>query len=394
MKQNEESFLGEEGIIRFKDIQYGKLNIITAPCGSGKTTFVEDKLWKESYWGDLLYLIDSRNALEAFKVRGEKKEYRGEVYYKHEGITAMTYATFAMLTIHKPNEWWWDDECALIVCDELQSAIKWAKIKQKDGAVNIHEVALAELHKRIQNGARIVAITATPSSIKKAFANEYVDMPIHGELKRYHARDKQNFRSIKELVPLLPADKRGVIYTPHISQMIEIRNALTKSGITSEGFWSNSNTDHEMTKEQLSIRDSVVLEGKIPDDIQVLLINASSETGINIKSPVDYVVVNDSNPDTQIQAVGRVRHDLETVYLRDLSPSKFTYIPYYAVDEKWLNRPLYAEDKEALCRELIIVDDRGRRYKWPNIRKTLIFSDFNITDGRDKDGRRYSIITW
>lgn len=394
MKQNEESFLGEEGIIRFKDIQYGKLNIITAPCGSGKTTFVEDKLWKESYWGDLLYLIDSRNALEAFKVRGEKKEYRGEVYYKHEGITAMTYATFAMLTIHKPNEWWWDDECALIVCDELQSVIKWAKIKQKDGAVNIHEVALAELHKRIQNGARIVAITATPSSIKKAFANEYVDMPIHGELKRYHARDKQNFRSIKELVPLLPSDKRGVIYTSHISQMIEIRNTLTKRGIVSEGFWSINNPDHQMTQEQLDIRESVVLNGIIPDNVQVLLINASSETGINIKSPVDYVVVNDSDPDTQTQAVGRVRHDLETVYLRDLDPSKFTYIPYYAVDEKWLNRPLYTEDKEALCRELIIVDDRGRRYKWPNIRKTLIFSDFNITDGRDKDGRRYSIITW
>lgn len=394
MKQNEESFLGEEGIIRFKDIQYGKLNIITAPCGSGKTTFVEDKLWKESYWGDLLYLIDSRNALEAFKVRGEKKEYRGEVYYKHEGITAMTYATFAMLTIHKPNEWWWDDECALIVCDELQSAIKWAKIKQKDGTVNIHEVALAELHKRIKNGARIVAITATPSSIKKAFANEYFDVPIHGKLKQYHARDKQDFRSIKELVPLLPADKRGVIYTPHISQMIEIHNALTKRGIASEGFWSISNADHEMSKEQLAIRESVVLNGIIPDNIQVLLINASSETGINIKSPVDYVVVNDSNPDTQIQAVGRVRHDLETVYLRDLSPDKFTYIPYYAVDEKWLNRPLYVEDKEALCRELIIVDNRGRRYKWPNIRKTLIFSGFNITDGRDKDGRRYSIITW
>lgn len=394
MKQTEESFLSEEGIIQSKDIQYGKLNIITAPCGSGKTTFVEEKLWKESWWGDLLYLIDTRNALEAFKVRGEQREFRGEIYYKHEGITAMTYATFAMLTIHKPDEWLWDDECALIVCDELQSAIKWAKIKQKDGAVNIHEVALAELHKRIQNGARIVAITATPSSIKKAFANEYVDMPIHGKLKRYHAGDKQIFRSIKELAPLLPADKRGVIYTPHISQIIEIRNALTKRGIVSEGFWSINNPDHQMTQEQLDIRESVVLKGIIPDNIQVLLINASSETGMNIYSPVDYIVVNNSDSNTQIQAVGRVRHDLETVYLRDLSPNKFTYIPYNAVDEKWLNRPLYTEDKEALCRELIIVDNRGRRYKWPNIRKTLIYSDFNVTDGRDKDGRRYSIITW
>lgn len=131
MKQNEESFLGEDGVILFKEIQYGKLNIITAPCGSGKTTFVEDKLWKEAWWGDLLYLIDSKNGLDAFKARGEQKEYNGEIYYKHKGITAMTYGTFAMLCIHKPDEWLWDGEEALIVCDELQSAIRWSKIPQK-----------------------------------------------------------------------------------------------------------------------------------------------------------------------------------------------------------------------------------------------------------------------
>ena len=63
MKQSEEHFLGEEGIIDFKEIKHGKLNIINAPCGSGKTTFVEERLWKEAYWGELLYLIDTKNAL-------------------------------------------------------------------------------------------------------------------------------------------------------------------------------------------------------------------------------------------------------------------------------------------------------------------------------------------
>ena len=392
MKQTEEYFLGQEGVILFDEIQYGKLNIITAPCGSGKTTFVEERLWTQAYWGDLLYLIDTRNALEAFKVRGEQKEYRGEIYYKHKGITAMTYGTFAMLCIYKPDEWLWDDEDALIVCDELQSAIKWSKIKQEKGGINLHEVALSELHKRIKTGARIVAITATPSNIKKAFEHEYVNMPIHGKLKHYRAEQKLHFRSLKEIIPQLPVDKRGIIYTPQICQFFEIRTELTKRGIVADGFWSINNMDHNMSEEELEIRKSVVLKGIVPDHIQVLLINAASETGINITSPVDYVVVNDSNPDTQIQAVGRVRHDLETVYLRDLDSRKFTYIPHYYIDKKWLNRRLYAEDKEALCRELIIVDERGRRYKWPNIRKTLIFSDFKVTDKRDKDGRRYSVI--
>ena len=34
MKQSEEYFLGEEGVILFDEIQHGKLNIINAPCGS------------------------------------------------------------------------------------------------------------------------------------------------------------------------------------------------------------------------------------------------------------------------------------------------------------------------------------------------------------------------
>ena len=88
MKQSEEQFLGEEGVILFDEIQHGKLNIINAPCGSGKTTFVEERLWTQAYWGDLLYLIDTRNALEAFKVRGEEKEFNGEIYYKQKNIYA------------------------------------------------------------------------------------------------------------------------------------------------------------------------------------------------------------------------------------------------------------------------------------------------------------------
>ena len=91
MKQSEEYYLGEEGVVLFDEIQYGKLNIINALCGSGKTTFVEQRLWTQAYWGGPGHLINTRNVLEAFKIRGEEKEFNGEIYYKHKGITAMTY---------------------------------------------------------------------------------------------------------------------------------------------------------------------------------------------------------------------------------------------------------------------------------------------------------------
>lgn len=400
MNQTEESFLSQEGIINLKDIQHGKLNIIDAPCGCGKTTFVEKKLWQEAYWGDLLYLIDSKNALDAFKQRGEEKEYHGKIYYKHRGITAMTYATFAALCIYKSNEWLWNDKDSLIVCDELQSAIKWSRIKNGEEDFwyrrdnNLHKTALEELHERIKIGARVVAITATPDSVRKEFKDECVDVPIHGVLKRYHANHTYTFQNLSSLVTALPTEKRGVIYTPHVKQMHSVQEQLEKRGIKAVGFWSENNFDHEMDDEEWDTRDSVILKGIIPDHVQVLLINAASETGINITSPVDYVVVNDSNPDTQIQAVGRIRHDVDTVYLRDYNSQNYTYITHERLAGKWLDRRLYEEDKRVLCEELNIRDERGRLYKWPNVKKSLRFSDFKVTDKQEKNGRRYSIIEW
>ena len=391
----EESWLSDEGVIDLGKIEFGRLNIIEAPCGCGKTTFVEKEVWKESMCGDLLYLIDTVNGLEAFKERGEVKEYEGHYYLKHRGITAMTYATFAVLCMYKPDEWLWDDDFALIVCDELQSAIKWSKIKRGNNEradINVHLAALSEIHKRIKAGARIIAITATPETVRKEFENEYLDVPIRGKLRRYKAQEIKTFKNLKELIGQLPAEKRGVIYTPHISQMLEIKEQLCQRGITASGFWSENNETYEMGEDEKRVRKSVIKNEIIPDDIRVLLINAASETGINIKSPVEYVVVNDTNPDTQTQAVGRIRHDLETVYLRDVNINEKRYITHDRLTG-WLNRRLYEEDKERLCQQLNLRDSRGRLFKWPNVKKSLRLSDYKVVDKQEKNGRRYSIVS-
>ena len=390
----EESWLSDEGVIDLNEIEFGKLNIIEAPCGSGKTTFVEAKLWKDRICGDLLYLVDSRNGLEAFQKRGQLKEYEEHFYFKHDGITAMTYAAYAALCAYRPDEWLWRDEDALIVCDELHSIVKWAKIKDKkskDNSANINLRALAEIHQRVKAGARVIAVTATPNTVRKEFENEYVDVPIHGRLRRYTAKETRTFQNLKALIGQLPAEKRGVIYTPHISQIIDIREQLERRGIKAGGFWSENNETHEMGEEEKRVRKSVIENEVIPDDVRVLLINAASETGINIKSPVDYVVVNDSNPDTQAQAIGRVRHDLETVYLRDKGAEERCFIDRACVEE-WFNRRLYAEEKEILSEELCLCDNRGRLLKWTNVKKALQESGFAVIDKREKSGKRYSVI--
>lgn len=379
-----EHYLSDDGVINVNDIEYGKLNIIDAPCGCGKTSFVENKLWNESWCGDLLYLIDTKNGLEAFKLRGEPKEYNDEIYYKHNGITAMTYACFAMLCIYNPDEWLWNDEGALIVCDELQSIIKWAKIPNKN--VNLSEVALNEIHKRIANGARVVAISATTNKIKEAFADEYVDMPIHGELRRYKISHTKYYQNIFNLVDTLPQGKKGLIYVPHVMLMIDIYNVLAERDISAATIWSMAN-EHKMSEEDLQVRQSILAHDKIPDDIQVLLINAASETGINIKSDIDYVVINTTEADAITQVIGRVRHDIDTVYLLTKDSNNIEI----NLDDKWLNKPLYKEDKDELCIE-IGLRENGRLLKWTSVKKYLIHAGYQIQD-KKSNSTRFTIIS-
>lgn len=388
---NERKYLGEDGVVNVNDIQYGKLNIIDAPCGCGKTTFVEEKLWTESWCGDLLYLIDTTNGLDAFKHRGELKEFNGEYYYKHRGITAMTYATFGMLCIYKTeNSWLWEDECALIVCDELQSCIKWSKIRKDE--VNLHQVALHELHLRIKADARIVAISATTRKIRAEFEGEYVDMPIHAELHRYEVRNKVYYQNLWTLIETLPADKRGIIYVSHIDTMIKLYWILSvERDITCATIWS-MNASKEMSVDDLRVRSSIIDHERIPSDIQVVIINAASETGLNIKSDVDYVVVNSTDVDTVAQVVGRVRHDLDTVYYLEKKAGSTVYITEGHID-KWLDRPLYKEDKTTLCKELNLRDHRGRPCKWTTTKKNLTCSGISVRDKRDSDGKTYSILS-
>lgn len=374
-------------VVDINDLQEGKLNIIDAPCGSGKTTLVEKKLWREAYWGDMLYLIDTKNGLDAFKSRGEQREYKGEIYYKHKGITAMTYATFAMLCIYKPDEWLWNDEDALIVCDEMQSVIKWAKIPQD---VNLHKVALEQIHNRIALGTRVVAISATTNKIKEEFKNEYVMMPIHGELIRYEVNNKIKYQNIQNIINILPADKKGLIYVPHITSMIDLQKQLEVRSIKCAKIFSMSNENYHMDENDLRARKSILEQECIPNDIQVLIINAATETGINIKSDVDYVVINSTDEDTVIQVIGRIRHDVDTVYYLEKNRNGTVYISYEQIKD-WLNKSLTTDDKNNLCAYIDARDNRNRLLGWTNIKKSLVASGYEVIEKKN-DSTRYTVI--
>ena len=365
------------------------LNLIEAPCGSGKTYFVEHKLVNERVWGNMLYITDSKNGLEAFKKRGEKIVQNGETIYKHEGITSMNYAGFATLCKHNTDKNLWNDEYSLIVCDELQSAIKWSSIR-KNGEENTHQRALEELHIRIANGAKIVAISATPNIIREEFADEYIDVPVNGTLTSYKTGEKQSFAHPLNVIPQLPKGKKGIIYLPHITLMNQARNFLSAKGFRCACVWSINNLDNDMTEDDKRARNCIIEEEIIPEDIDILIINAASETGLNIRSHIDYILIDSIDEDTITQVRGRARSDVALVYIREKKFSDISYIS--AIDKKWLDIPLYTEDKEALCTELKLKDSRGRVMGWTTIKKGLEQKGYTINNTHTRNGD-YSVIT-
>ncbi|MDD6548916.1 hypothetical protein [Blautia massiliensis (ex Durand et al. 2017)] len=170
--------------------------------------------------------------------------------------------------------------------------------------------------------------------------------------------------------------------------MKELNALAVKLGYAPICIWSTSNQDHHMTDEQLAVRKQILEDFTIPEKYNLLIINASCGTSIKIKSRVDYIIINSSNEDTQIQVRGRYTGDLDIIYLPAMADMIQVKIP-----DAFLARRLFREDKEKLCRILNIRNSRNNRLcGWTTIRRILIDSDYQILDARFQN-RHYSIIT-
>ena len=169
-------------------------------------------------------------------------------------------------------------------------------------------------------------------------------------------------------------------------QMIDFEKKAKKMGFSPICIWSTNNNDHRMNAEQLEARRSILEEWTIPPQYDLLIINSSSETSLKIKSHVDYVIVNSSNPDTQIQVRGRINSDLQTLYL----PTND--VPTVNVPSEFLGKRLFRDEKQKLIDKLNLRNPANNRpYGWPTIRNILIDNDYNVTDGRSGN-LRYAII--
>ena len=172
------------------------------------------------------------------------------------------------------------------------------------------------------------------------------------------------------MIKALPKDVKTLFYADHISQIKDYQTQCELLGLKCASVWSEKNEKHPLSEQQRLIRQQIIETNEFPKDTDILFINKSMGTAISIYTEVPNVVVHSTNKSTQIQARGRIRQDIEKLYV--LQPDA-TLIDY--TDEKvrsYLNRPLSVEDKAAFARLVGVKDKQTHNRGWPTLKRSLI----------------------
>ena len=371
-------------VIDINTLRKRQLNIIKAPTGCGKPHFALNTIGSlcENAYHKAVYLIDTINGREQIERKYENVSKvnwewikvvadNGIWFEEDQRIAIMSYHKFGKIVAENFDFY---NSFDYIICDEMHSLINFMNFERKPNACTI---ALNGLKRAVLNDRTIViALTATPNAIIENFFNDYNDEIANGwyevpidqsELRHYEPKRVEPFTNIKEVLRVQSKEQTGIVFMEHVKPMKEIDAFAKELGFSPVSFWSTANADHEMSKEQLEARRSVVQDGIIPSQYNLLIINKSSETSIKIETQVDYMIINNSSWDTQTQVKGRVSNDLEVLYL----PAEDNMV--IVVPDRFLNKRLNTAQKEELCEALNIrrKGNEGHYYKWRTIGERL-----------------------
>lgn len=344
----------------------------------------------------MVYLIDTQNGNTQIVISNPRSAFYsdewlettrdnlpwfGESVYGDK-IVVMTYAKFGVLA-EKYQSFGYDFE--LILCDEIHSLPKFRSFMNKNGGANPHIPSQKRLEEIVNSGKNmVIGLSATPDKALKYINCRFNHISVDSDVRQLETQETTLYTNKLRLLDILSPDEKGIVYIPRITGMLEYQKEAIKKGFRTICIWSENNTDYPMTPQQKKVRNHILATQTLPSDYDMVIINASSETGINIYGTVDYIVIHSKEKDTQTQIRGRYREDLKHLYIWDTSS---IHVP-----DEYLNRKLFADDKDKLCREINLHDSNGRLCKWTTIKSKITEMGYTIVEGRE-NSKRYAIIT-
>lgn len=397
-------------VLDVAELKKGRANIIVAPCHSGKTTAAKDIMEAHARSpGNVLYLIDTRAGKDALLLR-EKAQKCTQAwlhqYDPHWWGDRPDRVNFAAMTYHQFGHALREESTFLIgidliICDEIHNLVKYAAIEastnEQEDLVDTPDEqvcckraleSLGRLASLDMGGPMVVMLTATPGAIIRKFEAMKVPHAIldyYGKVFEDETRQRIYYSSFVDA--LCEINGKTLIYVPTIDLMkeyAELAKGLFENVVC---LWS-LRSDKEMSGRQLAVREELLRHERIPDDVDILLINAAYETSINIRN-TDFktMIIHCSNPDTQVQVRGRLRHDIDTLYLLD---KQHEHVSCYFPDD-YLDTWLPTAQVHAIAEEMNLRSAKGRELKWPSLKKLLEKDGYLIYPEKHRQQRGWRI---
>lgn len=299
-------------------------------------------------------------------------------------IVVMTYAKFGVLA-QKYSDFGKSFE--VILCDEIHNLPRFsAFISHNPHDTPYHKIAKQRLEEIVTNTkVKVIGLSATPIRAVCEMKCKSRFVKVDDDVLQFETDKRFTYTNLEMLLPSLGLAERGLVYISRIHQMKEFEEKAKKRGIKAISIWSINNQDHPMTEDQRRVREYILTNAALPPEYDMFIINASSETSINIFGDLDYIVIHNQEEETQIQVRGRYRDDLDSLYVLN-----YDCVPY--VPAEFMGVKLFTEDKKRLCEALSLRQDDGKKKAWPSTKEALIEDGYTIMEGR-QNCKRYAIIT-
>ncbi|WP_415308716.1 hypothetical protein, partial [Clostridium perfringens] len=127
-------------------------------------------------------------------------------------------------------------------------------------------------------------------------------------------------------------EEKLLLYTSNISVMQKYKILFEMYGLKVGLLWS-INSNIPLANEQIELRDKLIKNGKLPDDMDILIINAAYETGWDLDDiRVQTVIVDSNNPTVQKQVRNRCRHNIKNLVIRVKEVKRHIYLDEYNLE--------------------------------------------------------------